>query len=120
MNTPINRVQLTGHLGKDPELQSTSNGNKYVRLSLATNEPYTNRAGERVTETHWHNLVAWGGLAERIAGTMNKGLEVTVEGNLRSRSWEDKDGNRRYTTEVVLNDCQRVTRDVAVAQTADA
>lgn len=115
---PINRVQLTGHLGRDPELQTTNNGNRYLRLSLATNESYTNRAGETVTETNWHNLVAWGALAERIAASTHKGMEVTIEGALKSRSYEDKNGLRRYVTEINLNDLQRINREVLAAEAA--
>lgn len=106
MEFPINRVQLTGHLGKDPELLTTSNGKKYVRMSLATNESYTNISGERMNETHWHNLIAWGALAERIAASMHKGDAVQVEGSLRHSTYEGKDGQRRYATQVLIQECK--------------
>jgi len=111
MEHPINRVLLTGHIGREIELKTVTGGGKLVSFSIATNESYTSRTGERVTDTNWHNVVAWGGLAERIAATMNKGMEVTVEGSLRSRSYEDKEGKRRYVTDVLLVDCQRVLRE---------
>lgn len=119
MSNVINRVFLTGHLGKDPELVTTANGNKMVRFSIATNEGYTNKVGEKVSETNWHNLVAWGALAERIASSMNKGMEVTIEGSLKTRSWDDKEGKRRFSTDVQLIDCQRVVREPREAVTAE-
>lgn len=106
MQTPVNRVQLRGHLGKDPELMTTGTGKKYIRMSLATNETYTGRNGDPVSETNWHNLVAWGALAERIAASVHKGQELIIEGALKTRSWEDKEGKRRYATEVLLAECQ--------------
>ncbi len=118
MTNVINRVYLTGNIGKDPELVTTANGTKMVRFSVATNETYTNKMGEKVTETNWHNLIAWGALAERIAASMNKGMEVTIEGSLKSRSWEDKEGKRRYGTDVQLVDCQRVVREPREAAVA--
>lgn len=117
MKNPINRVQLTGNIGKEPELMTTNTGAKYVRLSLATNEFYTNRTGEKVNETNWHNVIAWGQLAERIAVSMHKGDEITVEGSLRSRSYDDKEGKRRYVTEVLIFECTSVKQEIAAAAT---
>jgi single-strand DNA-binding protein len=117
MEFPINRVQLTGNLGKDPELMTTPKGKKYVRLSLATNESYTNYAGDRVQDTQWHNLIAWGALAERIAASMHKGDAVQVEGSLRHSAYDGKDGQRRFYTQVQLLEC-RLRPTVPAVETA--
>ncbi len=101
MNTLRNKVQLIGNLGNDPEIITLESGKKLAKFSLATNESYKNAKGERVTDTQWHNVVAWGKTAEIIESFVTKGKEVAIEGKLSNRSWEDKDGNKRYTTEVV-------------------
>ncbi len=104
MNTLRNKVQLIGNLGNDPEIITLESGKKLAKFSLATNESYKNAKGERVTDTQWHNVVAWGKTAEIIESFVTKGKEVAIEGKLSNRSWEDKDGNKRYTTEVVCNE----------------
>lgn len=104
MNALKNKVQLMGHLGKDPEIVSLKNGSKLAKFSIATNEVYKNAQGERVTDTQWHNIVAWGKLAELVAAYLEKGKEVLVEGKLISRSYETQDGERRYVTEVRCNE----------------
>jgi single-strand DNA-binding protein len=104
MNTLRNKVQLIGNLGNDPEIITMDSGKKLAKFSIATNETYKNQAGERVTDTQWHNVVAWGKTAEIVEQYVTKGKEVAVEGKLSHRSYDDKDGNKRYTTEVVCNE----------------
>ena len=99
-----NKVQLIGNLGKVPEAKKTESGKKLVKFSVATNEIYTNQKGEKVKETQWHNLVAWGKLADVAEKYLNKGSEVAVEGKLVSRDYTDKDGNKKYITEVQVNE----------------
>ncbi len=99
-----NKVQLIGNLGKAPEIKTTEGGKKMARFSIATNETYKNTKGERVTETQWHNLVAWGKVAEIAGKYLEKGKEVAIEGKLVNRSYEDKNGNKKYVTEVVVNE----------------
>ena len=103
MNALKNRVQLIGHLGQDPDVKQT-NGGTLARFSLATTERYKNKQGERVSETQWHNVVVWGNLADLAQQYLHKGKEVALEGKLNHRSYEDKDGNKRYVTEVVASD----------------
>lgn|SRR5690625_1830798 len=104
MSNLRNRVQLIGHVGNDPEVQILDSGSKLVRLSIATNEMYKNDKGERVTKTEWHSVVAWNKTAEIIEEYVTKGKEVAIDGKLTTRSWEDKEGHKRYTTEVVCNE----------------
>lgn len=99
-----NKVQLIGNLGNDPEVKTTENGKKLARFSVATNESYRNASGEKVTETTWHNLVAWGKVAEIAEKYLNKGSEIAIEGKLINRSYTDKDGNKKYITEVQVNE----------------
>ena len=99
-----NKVQLIGNLGMDPEVKEVKNGKKMAKFSLATNETYKNSAGEKVTDTQWHNIVVWGsaaGVAERF---LQKGSEVAVEGKLVNRSYNDKEGNKKYITEIEVRD----------------
>ena len=100
MNALKNKVQLIGNLGNDPEVIIMENGNKLAKFSMATNESYKNSKGERVTETQWHNVVAWGKTAEIVENYLVKGKEVAVEGKLTSRSYETKEGEKRYITEI--------------------
>lgn len=97
----INKVTLIGNLGADPEVRALESGAKVARLSIATNENYQDKNGEWQKITEWHNVVAWRGLAERAENYMKKGHMVYVEGKLTTRKWQDKEGNDRYTTEVV-------------------
>ncbi len=99
-----NKVQLIGNLGNAPEVKTTESGKKLARFSVATNESYRNANGEKVTETTWHNLVAWGKVAEIAEKYLTKGKEVAVEGKLINRSYTDKDGNKKYVTEVEVNE----------------
>ncbi|MCL4152767.1 UNVERIFIED_CONTAM: hypothetical protein GTU68_012392 [Idotea baltica] len=104
MNTLRNKVQLIGNLGNDPEIITLESGKKLAKFSLATNESYKDSDGQKQTKTDWHNLVAWGKTADIIEKYVTKGKEVAIEGKLTTRSWEDKDGMKRYTTEVVCNE----------------
>ncbi len=103
MNTMKNRVQLIGHVGSDPEVK-TFEGGKVANLNIATNDSYTNKKGEKVEQTEWNRLVAWDKNAEIIEKFVTKGKEIAIEGKLTSRSYDDKEGNKRYITEVVVND----------------
>ena len=100
MNNLKNKVQLIGNLGNAPEIKTLDGGNKLARLSLATNETYKNSKGEKITETQWHNVIAWGKTAEIVEKYFTKGLEVMVEGKLINRNYTDKEGVKRYITEV--------------------
>ena len=104
MNNLRNSVRLIGNLGAAPEVKNLDKGNKVARINMATNETYTNQKGEKVTETQWHNLVAWGKTAEIAEKYLNKGSEVAVEGKLTYRSYTDKEGVKKYVTEVVVNE----------------
>lgn len=104
MNALKNKVQLIGRVGKDPEIKTLTNGKKVANLSLATNDVYVNKHGDRMEQTQWHRVVAWGKTAEIIEKYVSKGKEVCIEGKLSSRSYEDKDGNKRYVTEIVVSE----------------
>lgn len=96
----VNKVILIGNLGQDPELRYTGSGTAVCNLRIATNESYKDREGNLVDKTEWHNVVAWDRLAEICNEYLQKGSQVYFEGSLQTRSWEDRDGNTRYTTEV--------------------
>ncbi len=104
MNTLRNKVQLIGNLGNDPEIINLESGKMLAKFSIATNESYKNANGEKITDTQWHNIVAWGKTAEIVEKYVAKGKEVAIEGKLTTRAWEDKDGMKRYVTEVVCNE----------------
>lgn len=99
-----NKVHLIGHLGNEPEVKNTESGKKLARFSVATNESYRNAKGEKVTETQWHNLVAWGKVADVAEKYLNKGSEVAVEGKLIHRNYTDKDGIKKNVSEVQVNE----------------
>lgn len=99
-----NKVILVGNLGQDPEIKKLENGKRVVNFTLATKEEYKNSEGQKITETTWHNIAAWNGLAEIASRYLKKGKEVLVEGRLSYRTYEDKNGSTRYFTEIVLND----------------
>jgi single-strand DNA-binding protein len=104
MNNLKNKVQLIGNLGMNPEIKTLESGKKLAKFSIATNESYKNAKGEKVEDTQWHNLIAWGKTADIIEKYLQKGNEVAVEGKLTNRSYDDKDGNKRYVTEIVVNE----------------
>jgi single-strand DNA-binding protein len=97
----LNKVMLIGNLGKDPEVKTLDNGAKIATFPLATSETYKDKEGNRQTRTEWHNLVLWRGLADIAESYLHKGSQVYIEGRLSTRKWEDKEGNTRYTTEVI-------------------
>ena len=99
-----NRVQLIGNLGAKPEIKKTENGKKLAQFSLATSENYHNSKGEKIKETQWHRVVAWGKIAEMAEKHLDKGKAVVIEGKLVSRSYNDKEGNKKYISEVQVND----------------
>lgn len=110
MNAVKNKVQLIGNLGQDPEVKSIGEDKKVAHLSVATNENYKNAKGEKVTETQWHNVVAWGKLADIAEKYLVKGTEVVIEGKLINRNYTDKQGVKRYTTEVQANELLILTK----------
>jgi len=99
-----NKVQLIGHLGGKPEVKETESGKKLATFSIATNESYRNAKGEKITETQWHRVVAWGKVAEIAEKYLDKGKEIAVEGKLVNRSYTDKDGIKKYITEVQISE----------------
>ncbi|MFY0715225.1 single-stranded DNA-binding protein [Seonamhaeicola sp. NFXS20] len=104
MSTLRNKVQLIGNVGQEPAVTKLDSGKKVARISLATNENYKNSKGERQNETHWHTIVAWGKTADIIEKYVGKGKEIAIEGKLTSRSYDDKEGVKRYVTEVVASE----------------
>jgi single-strand DNA-binding protein len=107
----INKVILVGNLGKDPEVRYLEGGTAVANFSVATSETFKDRnSGERKTSTEWHNVVVWRGLAEISEKYLKKGMQVYIEGKLRTRQWQDKDGVTRYTTEVVADNLQMLGR----------
>ena len=103
MNALRNSVRLIGHLGDDPKVRKLDSGRTVANFSIATNEIYRDRNGERQSETTWHRLVAWGKPAEIVESYVKKGSEIAVEGKLSNRSYDDKNGEKQYITEVVVN-----------------
>ena len=104
MNTLRNKVQLIGNLGNDPEIINLESGKMLAKFSIATNESYKNAKGEKITDTQWHNIITWGKTAEIVEKYVTKGKEIAIEGKLTSRSYETKEGEKRYVTEVVCNE----------------
>lgn len=100
----LNRVFIIGNLGRDPEVRFTSNGRAFARFPVATSERWTDQEGNRQERTEWHNVVVWGKQAENCGQYLAKGRQVLVEGSIRSRQYDDKEGNKRYVTEVVARD----------------
>ena len=104
MNALRNKVQLIGHLGMNPEIKALDGGKKLAKMSIATNEIYKNAKGERIKKTQWHNLIAWGKTAGIIEKYLVKGSEVAVEGKLINRNYTDKEGVKRYITEIEVHE----------------
>jgi single-strand DNA-binding protein len=104
MKSLRNSVQLIGNLGMDPEVKQVSNGNKMARFSLATTHAYKNQKGEKVEDTQWHNIVIWGKLADVAEKYLKKGKQVALEGRLETNSYDDKEGNRKFFTQINVND----------------
>ena len=99
----LNKAMIIGNLGRDPEMRYTPNGQAVTQFTVAVNRNYKDASGEWKEETEWFRVVAWGPLAERSAENLRKGRKVYVEGRLQTRAWEDKDGQKRYTTELIAN-----------------
>jgi len=99
----VNKVILIGNLGKDPEVRYLDSGVAVANFSLATTENYRNKEGEKVSQTEWHNVVLWRGLAEIAEKYLKKGSSVYIEGRIRNRKWEDKEGNTRYNNEILAD-----------------
>ena len=104
MNAMKNRVQLIGHVGNEPEIKNFEGGKKVANLTIATNDSYRNEKGDKVEQTEWHKVTAWGKTAEIIEKYVSKGKEVAIEGKLSHRSYDDKNGEKRYITEVVVSE----------------
>ncbi|TXD83432.1 single-stranded DNA-binding protein [Subsaximicrobium wynnwilliamsii] len=104
MSTLRNKVQLIGNVGNEPEITNLESGKKVARFSIATNEFHKNPNGEKEQNTQWHNIVAWGKIAEIVEKYVGKGKEVALEGKLTSRSYETKEGEKRFITEVVIDE----------------
>ncbi|MCK4465190.1 MAG: single-stranded DNA-binding protein [Bacteroidales bacterium] len=106
----INKVILVGNVGKDPEVRYLDSGVAVANFPFATSETYKNKNGEKVTTTEWHNIVLWRGLAEVVEKYVKKGSQLYLEGKIRTRSWDDRDGNKRYTTEIIADTMQMLGR----------
>ena len=104
MNTLKNKVQLIGNLGQEPEIVNLESGKKLAKFPIATNDFYYNKQGDKITDTQWHNIVAWGKVADIVEKYVGKGQEIAIEGKLTSRSYQDSKGQKRYITEVVCNE----------------
>jgi single-strand DNA-binding protein len=105
----VNRVILVGHLGRDPEMRYTSSGTPVTNFSLATNERWNNQNGERQERTEWHKIVTWNKLAEISNQYLTKGQLVFIEGRIQTREWDDRDGNKRRTTEIIASDMRMMS-----------
>ncbi len=106
----VNKAILVGNLGKDPELRYTPSGTAVCTFSLATTERFKNKQGEQQDKTEWHNIVVWAGLAEICGKYLTKGKQIYVEGRIQNRSYDDRDGNKRYISEIVVNEMQMLGR----------
>ncbi len=119
MATGVNRVILIGNLGKDPDIMTLESGVKKASFSLATTESYKNKDGSKAQITEWHNIVLWRGLAEVAESYLKKGHQIYLEGKIRTRSWDDKDGNKRYTTEILGDNMLMLGRPSGAAPAED-
>jgi single-strand DNA-binding protein len=99
-----NKVQLIGNVGKAPEVKTMAAGKKMAKFSIATNESYKNAKGEKITDTQWHNVVAWGKVADLVEKYVQKGIEIAIEGKLLNKQYTDSDGNKRFSTEIQINE----------------
>jgi single-strand DNA-binding protein len=104
MNTLRNKVQLIGRLGQDPEIITFEDGGKIARFNLATDDSYKDKSGNKVERTYWHSVVVKNGLVKVVEDYVTKGKEIAIEGKLTNRSWDDKEGNKHYVTEIVANE----------------
>ncbi len=106
----VNKVILIGNVGADPDVRYLDGGVAVTRFSLATTEVYNNKNGERVSQTEWHNIVLWRNLAQVAEKYVKKGMTLYIEGRLRTRTWDDQNGNKRYTTEIYGDTMQMLSR----------
>ena len=104
MNALRNKVQLIGRLGQDPEIVDFTDGNKMAKFSMATDDSYKDKDGNKVERAYWHNIVVKGGLVKVVENYVTKGKEIAIEGKLTNRSYDDKDGNKRYVTEIICSE----------------
>ncbi|WMI69197.1 single-stranded DNA-binding protein [Mangrovimonas sp. YM274] len=104
MNALRNKVQLIGRLGQDPEIVNFEDGNKMAKFSLATDDSYKDKRGQKIERTYWHNVIVRGGLVKVVENYITKGQEIALEGKLTNRMWEDKDGKRHYATEILCSE----------------
>lgn len=115
MNALKNKVQLIGHLGQNPEIKTFDGGKKLAKFNMATNDSYQNQKGEKVDETQWHTVTAWGKTADVIEKYLSKGSEVMIEGRLTHREYTDANGIKKYFTEVQLNELLLLDKKAAVS-----
>lgn len=115
----VNKAILIGNVGKEPEVRYTSGGSPVANFSLATNESYKDRSGEWQTKTEWHNIVVWGKFAESIPKFATVGALVYVEGKIQTRAWDGKDGQKKYTTEILANTVRGLTKSNASSGAPD-
>jgi single-strand DNA-binding protein len=99
----VNKAIILGHVGNDPEIKTFDNGNKVANFSLATSESWKDKNGEKQEATEWHNIAVFGKLADIVESYVKKGQQLYIEGKIKTRSWDDSDGNKKYMTEIVLN-----------------
>ncbi len=111
MNALRNKVQLIGRLGQEPEITTFPDGNKMAKFSMATDDSYKDKNGQKVERAYWHNVVVRGGLVKVVESYVQKGQEIAIEGKLTNRSWEDKDGNKRYVTEILCNELLMLSKN---------
>lgn len=104
MNTLRNTVQLIGRLGQDPEVVTFQDGNKIAKFSMATDDSYKDKSGNKVERSYWHNILVTGGLVKVVEGYVKKGQEIAIEGKLTNRSYDTKEGEKRYITEILVNE----------------
>lgn len=116
----INKVILVGNVGRDPEVRNLDSGSKVASFPFATSESYKDREGQRVNTTEWHNIVIWRGLADVVERYVKKGSPLYLEGKIKTRAWDDKDGNKRYTTEIVVNELKMLGKANEQAGTTEA
>ena len=105
----VNKAFLIGRLGRDPEIRKVNSGTSVVNFSIATDERWSDRSGERQQRTEWHKIIAWGTLAETCAKYLNRGQLVFIEGKIQTQEWNDRDGNKRKTTEIIASSMQMLT-----------
>ena len=115
----VNKVILIGNLGADPEVRYTPSGTAVANFTLATKEQWTNKDGGKEEKTEWHRIVAWGRLGEICGEYLHKGKQVYIEGRIQTRAWEDRDGNKRYTTEIIASTMQMLGSKGRDNDTAD-